>query len=42
MSCRALSLDDGGLAALLRSVDCHTGEATALAFGRVFGPHGDA
>jgi type IV secretion system protein VirB6 len=33
-------MDDGGLAALLRSVDCHTGEATALAFGRLFGPHG--
>ncbi|HEY0271445.1 MAG TPA: type IV secretion system protein [Sphingomonas sp.] len=40
MSCPALDLETGGLGQALRSVDCRTGEGTAIAFGRLFGAHG--
>jgi type IV secretion system protein VirB6 len=40
MICPALHIEDEGLAAALRAVDCRTGEGTAYAFGRLFGNHG--
>jgi len=42
MNCPALQIDDTnvGVADALRVVDCHTGQATAYAFGRLFGEHG--
>jgi type IV secretion system protein VirB6 len=41
MNCVRFSADaPAGIAAMLRSVDCATGQATAFAFDRLFGAHG--
>jgi type IV secretion system protein VirB6 len=40
MTCPALRIEENGLASALRAIDCRTGEATAQAFGRLFGANG--
>lgn len=40
MNCPAFDIETGGLGQVLRAVDCRTGQATAVAFGRLFGAHG--
>ena len=41
IACPSLMSDGAaGISAALRSVDCHTGEATSYAFGRLFGADG--